>query len=56
MQLANLIAPEAVKLVLFIRHKDGTATVVGTLNEADAGFDADIKQAMDYMATIPKKP
>lgn len=47
-QLFNAAAPGIAQLVTVIARKDGTITVAAILNEADAQFDANLKQAADY--------
>lgn len=54
-QLLNAAAPGIAELVLMIRKKDGTISVVSLLDEADAQFDANIKQAADWLKSHPPK-
>jgi hypothetical protein len=52
--LINAAAPGVAELILLIRKRDGTVTVAALLDEADAAFAANIKQAQDWLATHPK--
>lgn len=51
----NATAPGIASLIAMIRRKDGTVSVVVMLDEADAQFNANIKQAQDWLAAHPKK-
>lgn len=52
-QLLNAAAPGIAQLVLLIKRKDGTLQVMTLLDEADAKFDANIKQATDWLKANP---
>jgi hypothetical protein len=54
MTLLNAAAPGIAQLVMLIKGKDGTISVVAMCDEADAGFDANIKQVSDWMKAHPK--
>jgi len=54
MTLLNAAAPGIAQLVMLIKRKDGTISVVAMCDEADAGFDANIKQVSDWMKAHPK--
>jgi hypothetical protein len=51
--LLNAAAPGIASLILLIRRKDGTISVVSMLDEADAQFDANIKQASEWLKSHP---
>jgi len=53
-QLLNAAAPGIAELVVMIRKSDGTLAIIPMLDEADAQFDANIKQAMDWLTAHPK--
>jgi hypothetical protein len=53
--LLNAAAPGIAQLILLIRHKDGTISVGAMLDEADAQFDANIKQAGEWLKNHPAK-
>ena len=48
-QLLNVAAPGIASLVLLIKKTDGTIGVVQLLDEADAKFSDNIKQASDWL-------
>lgn len=52
--LFNAASPGIASLIAMIRKKDGTVSVVVMLDEADAQFAANIKQAQDWLAAHPK--
>jgi len=52
--LFNATAPNVAELILLIRRKDGTVSIVTVLDEADSQFAANIKQAQDWLAAHPK--
>jgi len=54
-QLLNAVAPGVAELILLIRKQDGTISVGVLLDEADAQFDANMKQAADWLSAHPKK-
>jgi len=49
-QLFNLAAPGIASLILIIKNKSGTISIIPMLDEADAQFAANIKQAQDWLA------
>lgn len=53
-QLLNTAAPGIAELILLIRKKDGTISVVSVLDEADAQFDANIKSASEWLKSHGK--
>jgi hypothetical protein len=53
-QLLNAATPGIAQLVLLIRRKDGTITIGALLDEADAQFDQNIKQASEWLKAHPK--
>lgn len=53
-QLFNAAAPGLAELILLIRKKDGTISVVSMLDEADAQFDANITQASEWLKAHKK--
>lgn len=55
-QLLNTASPGVASLVALIRRKDGGLNVLVVLDEADAQFDANLKQAADWLAKNPQKP
>jgi hypothetical protein len=53
--LFNTLAPGVANLIILFRRKDGAGvTVVSLLDEADAQFDANMKQASDWLKSHPK--
>lgn len=52
--LLNTAAPGIAQLILLIKRNDGTISVVSLLDEADGKFDANIKQAGDWLKAHPK--
>ena len=53
-QLLNAAVPGIAQLILLIRNKDGTISVGTLLDQADAQFDANVKQAADWIAAHPQ--
>ena len=53
-QLLNAAAPGIAQVVLMIKKKDGTIAVIPLLDEADAKFDANLKEAMEYLQGLKK--
>lgn len=54
-ELINAAAPGVASLIVMIRHKDNTLSVVQVLDEADAKFSANLKEATDWLAAHPAK-
>lgn len=52
--LLNAAAPGIANLILLIRSNDGTITVAQLLDEADAKFEQNIKQASEWLKAHPK--
>ena len=52
--LFNTAAPGVAQLIVLIRNKNGNISVVAMLDEADAQFSANMKQAEDWLASHPK--
>lgn len=52
-QLLNLAAPGIAQVILLIKRKDGTLAVMPLLDEAESQFDANIKQAADWLKAHP---
>lgn len=52
--LLNAATPGIATLLVMLRQKDGTIAVVTLLDEADAQFAANLKQAQDWLASHPK--
>lgn len=52
--LFNAATPGIASLITMIKKKDGTVSVVVMLDEADAQFAANIKQAQDWLANHKK--
>lgn len=52
--LFNVATPGIASLITMIKKKDGTVSVVVMLDEADAQFAANIKQAQDWLANHKK--
>ena len=50
--LLNAAAPGIAQVVLMIKGKDGTIAVMPLLDEADARFDQNLREAMDYLQTL----
>ncbi len=48
--LINALTPAAAEIILLIKKKNGTVSVVALLDEADAQFSANIQQANDWLA------
>jgi hypothetical protein len=46
--------PGVAQLILLIRRDDGSITVAALLDEADAQFDANLKQAGEWLKAHPK--
>lgn len=55
LNLFNLAAPNVANLILLIKRKDGSVSVVTLLDESDVQFSANIKQAQDWLASHPKQ-
>jgi|WetSurMetagenome_2_1015567.scaffolds.fasta_scaffold42080_4 hypothetical protein len=55
LNLLNVASPGIAQLVLLVKQKDGTIGVVQMLDQADAQFDANMKQASDWLAEHAKK-
>lgn len=53
-QLLNAAAPGIAQLMIMIRRKDGTISVMSLLDEADAQFDKNIGQAAAWLSAHPK--
>jgi hypothetical protein len=51
--LLNTAAPGIASLIMLIKRKDGTISVVAMCDEADGQFDANIKQAADWLKAHP---
>ena len=51
--LAAQLFPSIANLILAIRHPDGSVTLVTMLDQNDAGFEATIKSASDWIAAHP---
>ncbi len=51
--LLNAAEPGIASLILLIKRKDGTISVATLLDEGDAAFDANIKQAADWLKAHP---
>lgn len=51
--LFNAAAPGAATLIMMIKKKDGTISVVAMLDEADAKFDENIAQARAWLESHP---
>ena len=51
--LFNAAALGIANLILLIRNKDGSITVAQMLDQADSTFDANIKEASDWVKTHP---
>ena len=52
--LINASVPGVAQLILLIRNSDGTVSIGAILDQADAQFDANIKQIEEWMKA--KKP
>lgn len=48
--LFNATAPGVAQLIMMIKHKDGTISVVTLLDEADTQYTANLTQAKDWLA------
>lgn len=53
-ELLNAAAPGVAELIIMIRRPNGTLSVVALLDEADARFAENIKQAQDWLKANPK--
>ena len=53
-QLLNAATPGIAQLIMLIRNTNGIISVVTLLDQADAQFDANMKQAQNWLATHPK--
>ncbi len=51
--LINAITPGIAQLILLIRNKDNTISIVTYLDQADAQFDENLKQAQDWFKSHP---
>lgn len=51
--LLNAATPGIASLIVLIRKKDGSISIVSLLDEADSKFDANIKQASDWLKAHP---
>lgn len=51
--LFNTVAPGVAQVILMVRKKDGTIAIMPLLDEAASGFEANIKQAADWLKTHP---
>jgi len=49
-ELLNAAAPGIASLIVLIRHKDNSLSVLQVLDEADAKFSANLKEATDWLA------
>jgi hypothetical protein len=49
-ELLNAAAPGLANLIVLIRHKDGGLSVLQVLDEADAKFSSNLKEATDWLA------
>lgn len=54
--LFNVATPGIAQLIVMIRNTNGTISVVALLDEADAKFADNIKQAQDWLAAHQPKP
>jgi hypothetical protein len=52
--LINAATPGIASLIMLIKRNDGSVSVITLLDEADSQFDANIKQASDWLAAHPK--
>jgi hypothetical protein len=52
--LLNTASPGLASLIMLIKRNDGSVSVVTLLDEADGQFDANIKQAGDWLKAHPK--
>lgn len=52
-ELGTKLAPT---IITIVRSKSGGMTVIAYLDEADAGFDADLKQINDWQLAHGKVP
>ena len=48
--LLNTAAPGVASIIMMIRNKNGTVTIMPLLDEADAQYAENIKQASDWLA------
>lgn len=53
-ELLNAAAPGIASLIVMIRGNDGKLTVLQVLDQADAQFDTNLKQATDWLAAHGK--
>lgn len=49
----NAIAPGAAELILMIKRKDRTVSIVTLLDEADAQFQTNIERAQEWLKAHP---
>ena len=54
--LLNAAAPGIAQLILMIKKNDGTVSVVAMLDEADAKYTDNMKQAADWLKAHSKTP
>ena len=54
LNLLNAASPGIAQLILLIKQKDGTISVVAMLDQADAQFSENLQQAKDWLASNPK--
>lgn len=55
-QVFNAAGPAVANLIVMIRRKDGTVSVVTMLDEADEQFQSNLEQARDWMTQHPDQP
>ena len=51
LQIANVATPMIAEWIMLIRRKDGTVSLISMLEEGSTQFDANIKQATDWLKT-----
>lgn len=54
--IINLTEPLVANIIVAIKNKTGGTSLIVYLDEADAQFDANIKQVQDWLAAHGKKP
>ena len=54
LNIFNVIAPGAAELILMIKRKDGSISIVTLLDEADAQFTSNIERAEQWLRSHPK--
>jgi hypothetical protein len=52
-ELLNVASPGIANLIVMIRHKDDTISVLQILDEADLKFNENLKQAADWLKAHP---